>query len=76
MEEAGFEIEYGRAAPCLHDLMQRIREIAANGTAHIRLVLLPAIWVALFAYAVGSTDGSFLPLLSSKLGQPRSREAA
>lgn len=31
--------------------MRRIRELAASGTAHIRFVLLPAIWLALFAYA-------------------------
>ena len=31
--------------------MSRIRSIALNSAAHIRFVLLPAIWVALFAYA-------------------------
>jgi len=31
--------------------MSRIRSLALNSAAHIRFVLLPAIWVALFAYA-------------------------
>jgi len=31
--------------------MKRIRSLALHGAAHIRFVLLPALWLALFAYA-------------------------
>src|SRR3954470_22202040 len=31
--------------------MSRLRSLALNSAAHVRFVLLPAIWVALFAYA-------------------------
>lgn len=31
--------------------MKRFRSLALNGAAHIRFVILPAVWLALFAYA-------------------------